>query len=691
MEITLTTPVTQFPGVGAARAQKLLKLGLSTAGDLLRYFPRDYEDRREYAAISAAPADRPVCIRAMIIKRPQVSYVRKGLELVKTVAADDSGQIHLTYFNQSYLRDTLKVGREYVFFGKAEGFGRARQMTNPVTEQEGKNAVTGRILPVYPLTAGISNNLLASLVRQATEACADLVPEALPDDVLRRYQLSQSGFAYRTIHMPDSFELLELARRRLIFEELFYLSAGLALLRHRRTGTRGRQCACADLAPFLKLLPFAPTGAQARVMEECRADMTQDRPMNRLVQGDVGSGKTAVAAAAVWIAAQNGLQSALMAPTEILAQQHYRSLSALLEPAGIRTALLTGSMTAAQKRQVTGALASGEIRLVIGTHALLTAGVEFSDLGLVVADEQHRFGVEQRAALTAKGRRPHVLVMSATPIPRTLALIVYGDLDVSVIDELPPGRKPVATYTVGEEKRQGMYGFIRQLAAGGQQTFIVCPAVEEATSADPSGARLPDLKAVTTYAEELRTKIFPDLRVGLVHGKLKPKEKQAAMAAFAAGELDVLVATTVVEVGVDVPNASLMVVEDADRFGLSQLHQLRGRVGRGGQKAYCVLMTQSRNQTSLDRLKVMTDTTDGFVIAQKDLELRGPGDFFGDRQHGLPQLRVADLAGDMRILKQAQQAAEELLQADPDLTRPEHRAVQERIRTLFADQADIFN
>ena len=691
MEITLATPVTQFPGVGTARAQKLAKLGLATAGDLVRCFPRDYEDRRAQAHIMDAPQDRPVCIRAMILTRPQVSYIRRGLELVKVTAGDDSGQVHLTFFNQSYLRDSLKVGQEYVFFGKVEAFGRARQMTNPVTEPAGKNAVTGRILPVYPLTAGISNNLLFSLVRQAVDACAEQIPEALPDAILRRYQLAQSAFSYRTIHLPDSFELLELARRRLMFEELFYLSAGLALLRNRRTGAQGQTCRCASLAPFLKLLPFTPTDAQLRVMEECRADMTGGRPMNRLVQGDVGSGKTAVAAAAGWIAAKNGLQTAMMAPTEILAQQHYRTLSALLEPAGIRVGLLTGSMTAAQKRAVGQALAAGEIQFIVGTHALLTGGVEFAKLGLVIADEQHRFGVEQRAALSAKGRRPHVLVMSATPIPRTLALIVYGDLDVSVIDKLPPRRKKVNTFIVGEEKRAGMYDFIRKLAAQGRQTFIVCPAVEEATAADPSGARLPDLKAVTTYAEQLRKSVFPDLRVGLVHGKLKSKEKQAVMAAFAAGELDVLVATTVVEVGVDVPNAALMVVEDAHRFGLSQLHQLRGRVGRGSWQSYCVLMTESKSPASLERLQVMAQTNDGFVVAQRDLELRGPGDFFGNRQHGLPQLRLADLAGDMRLLKQAQQAAGELLADDPALARPEHRAVRQRIRSLFADQADIFN
>ena len=674
MEITLTTPLTDFPGVGPARAKRLEKLGLATAGDLVRFFPRDDEDRRAYSGISDAPADTPVCVRALLLTRPRVSYIRKGLELVKAEAGDDGARMKVTWFNQSWLRDGLRVGEEYVFFGKVEGFGRGRQMTTPVVEPAGRDAVTGRILPVYPLTAGISNNLLASLVRQAVEACADQIPEALPASVLKEWNLAQSAFSYRAVHLPDSFELLELARRRLVFEELFYLSAGLALLRHRRSGAPGRRCACPSLAPFLALLPFAPTGAQARVMEDCRADMTSGRPMNRLVQGDVGSGKTAVAAAAGWIAARSGLQTAMMAPTEILARQHYQSLSALLGPAGIRVGLLTGSMTAAQKRETARRLAAGEIDFAVGTHALLTAGVEFRDLGLVVADEQHRFGVEQRSALAAKGKRPHVLVMSATPIPRTLALIVYGDLDVSVIDQLPPGRTPVVTGVRGEEKRQELYAFIRRLAAQGRQTFIVCPAVEESAAADPSGARLPDLKAVTTYEKELRERVFPDLRVGLVHGKLKAKEKQAVMAAFAAGELDVLVATTVVEVGVDVPNAALMVVEDAQRFGLSKLHQLRGRVGRGKHRSYCVLMSHDQTPAARERLAVMTETNDGFAIARKDLELRGPGDFFGDPQLG-----------------QARRAAEEVLDADPRLEKPEHRAMREKIRELFADQAGIFN
>ena len=688
MDITLSTPVTEFPGIGPARAKKLEKLGIRTAGDLLRYFPRGYEDRRKSVSIIRASEGETVCIQAMVAETPRLSRVRRGLDLVKVKAVDHSGMLNITYFNQAYLKDALRPGEEYIFYGKVESSGRAKQMTNPVTEPVGKNTVTGCILPVYPLTAGITNNLLASLTRRAAQDCAHEVREALPDRVLRDYELAQSDFAYKTIHMPDSFELLELARRRLIFEELFYLAAGLALLKERRTGERGHSCPCESIAPFLDLLPFAPTAAQLRVIEECRTDMAGTQPMNRLVQGDVGSGKTVVAAAAAWMAIQNGLQAALMAPTEILARQHAQSLHKLLAPVGITVGLLVGSMTPAQKKEVKQRLRSGELQFVVGTHALLSGGVDFARLGLVVADEQHRFGVSQRAALTAKGERPHVLVMSATPIPRTLALIVYGDLDVSVIDQLPPGRTPVDTFVVGEDKRQRMFGFVRKLIQEGRQVYIVCPAVED----DPERWEgLPDLKAVTTYAKNLQEQVFPDLRVAFVHGKLKAKEKESVMAAFAGGDLDVLVSTTVIEVGVDVPNAALMVVENAERFGLSQLHQLRGRVGRGEHKSYCVLVTGSKSETSRVRLKAMTDTTDGFKIAEEDLKLRGPGDFFGNRQHGLPQLRIADLAGDMRLLSQAQQAAREVLERDPGLTDSQHRMVRERIQTLFAQQADIFN
>ena len=697
MEITLNTPLTEFPGVGEVRAKKLEKLGLVRCADLISYFPRDYEDRRQVYSIRSAPLGQKVCISAMAAEHPRLSRIRKGLELVKLKVVDQAGALHITFFNQSYVERALRAGEEYIFYGVVEEQGSRRTMVNPIFERVGKQNFTGCIVPVYPLTAGITNHLLCTLAQQAVGACAQDMPETLPRGVRLDHELAQAEFSYRNIHFPESFQALELARRRLTFEELFYLSAGLAMLKERRGDVLGCAIPPRPMEEFLARLPFPLTGAQRRVMEEISRDMASGRPMNRLVQGDVGSGKTVVAAYAAWLAAGAGYQSALMAPTEVLSEQHFRSLSALLEPAGVRVGLLTGSLTPAAKKKVRQALAAGEIDLIIGTHALLSQGVEFARLGLMVADEQHRFGVAQRAALAAKGDSPHVLVMSATPIPRTLALIIYGDLDVSVIDELPPGRTPVETYVVREDKRARMYNFVRRLVGEGRQVYIICPAVEENAEGTMQNAEWEgdgpalDLKAVTTYAKKLQTEVFPDLKVDFLHGKMKPREKEAVMAAFAAGETQVLVSTTVIEVGVDVPNAALIIIENAERFGLSQLHQLRGRVGRGKHQSYCVLITNTRSVEAMQRLRTLASTTDGFKISEEDLKLRGPGDFFGSRQHGLPQMKLADLAGDMRLLSEAQDSARRLLMADPTLSQPENRPVLERVRTLFADTPDIFN
>ena len=696
MDATRETPLTDFPGVGEARAKKLEKLGLSTAADLLAWYPRDYEDRRKVYAVAEAPLEERVCVAAMAAEHPRLSRIRKGLELVQVKVVDHTGALHLTFFNQSYIERAIRAGEEYIFYGAVEGQGRRRTMVNPIFERADRQSFTGRIMPVYRLTAGISNHLLASLIRQALP-CAEGLPETLPQRVRQEHQLAAAEFSLKNIHFPQDEESLELARRRLAFEELFYLAVGLSFLKDRR----GQEGAGAPVPPrpkedFLKLLPFTPTQAQSRVMDEAAADMASGRPMNRLVQGDVGSGKTAVAAYAGWLCAGSGFQAALMAPTEVLAEQHYRSLSALLAPAGVRVGLLTGSMTAAGKKKIRSALEFGEIDFVVGTHALISEGVAFRRLALIVADEQHRFGVAQRAALAAKsgeGTAPHVLVMSATPIPRTLALIIYGDLDVSVIDQLPPGRTPIATYVVREDKRQRMYGFVRKQVEEGRQAYIICPAVEENPDAALPGEERPalNLKAVKTYAEKLQKEVFPDLRLGILHGKMKPREKEAAMTAFSSGETQVLVATTVVEVGVDVPNASLIIIENADRFGLSQLHQLRGRVGRGEHPSHCVLITGTRSLEAMERLHTLASTTDGFKISEEDLKARGPGDFFGNRQHGLPQMKLADLAGDMRLLSEAQEAARSLLERDPQLASPENRPVWERVRQLFADTPDIFN
>ena len=690
-----TIPLTDLPGIGPARAKKLDRLGLRCLGDVLEHYPLRYEDRRERFPIRDAPENRPCCVCAMVAETPTLSRIRKGLELIKVRAVDHTGTLYLTFFNQPYLKNTLKPGESYVFFGKAEVMGRRRSMTNPVFEREGAGQVTGCILPVYPLTAGITNHLMVSLARQAVERCAGETEEALPEQVRLDHKLCQTEYALQNIHFPAGWEELALARRRLIFEELFTLTCGMALLKERRGRGEGRVLK-ADPAEFERLLPFAPTGAQRRAMEDMAGDFASGRVMNRLVQGDVGSGKTAVAAFGAWAAAKNGCQCAMMAPTELLAEQHARTLSELLSPAGVRVGLLTGSVKGAAKRNLLSALAAGEIDLIVGTHALFSEGVGYADLGLVIADEQHRFGVAQRAALAAKGGEtpPHVLVMSATPIPRTLALIIYGDLDVSVMNELPPGRTPVATYVIGEDKRQRMYGFVRKQVSQGRQVYIVCPAVEETEELPEWGetdGQPMDLKAVTTYAETLQKSVFPDLRVGLVHGKLKVKEKETVMAAFKDGALDVLVSTTVIEVGVDVPNASLMVVENAERFGLSQLHQLRGRVGRGKHQSYCVLITASKSDTARERLRALASTNDGFQIAEEDLRLRGPGDFFGRRQHGLPQLKVADFAADVELLKEAKGAAEELISADPALEKPEHRLLKARVRQMFEENSEMFN
>jgi ATP-dependent DNA helicase RecG len=690
MSFSLTTPITVLPAIGPARAKSFEKLGLSTLGDLLTWFPRSYEDRRTSSTISDALPGYPVCITATVASQPRTSRIRAGLDLTKCKVFDDSGVLELTFFNQPYVRTALEVGKTYVFYGKPEGFGSRKSMTNPVFESPDAPQYTGSIVPIYPLTAGVSNKLLAGSIRR-TLALELPLADPLPPALRQNYGLLDLPTAYRWIHMPQSFEQAEKAKERLIFEELLLLSIGLCRLKGRRDQAKGPIFSRGRLEDYEGYLPFTFTDAQRKAARECAADLRSGTPMNRLVQGDVGSGKTVVAAAAVYLAAQNGYQSALMAPTEILAEQHYRTLSALLEPAGITVALLTGSTKAKERRALQAALEAGEIHLLIGTHALISDTVAFHKLGLVITDEQHRFGVNQRAALTGKGESPHVLVMSATPIPRTLALMIYGDLDVSVIDQLPPGRQPVDTFRVHSDKRQRMYGFVRKQVEEGRQVYIVCPMVEETADGPTEAPGGLTLKSVTEYCKELQTQVFPDLRVDFIHGKMKPAQKEKVMAAFAAGDIDLLVSTTVIEVGVDVPNATLMIVENAERFGLSQLHQLRGRVGRGDAKSYCVLVSDANNEEAVQRLKVLCASNDGFKISEEDLKLRGPGDFFGSRQHGLPQLKVADLAGDTRVLKDAQEAARQLLAEDPNLAKPEHQGIHQKVLALFEQNPDIFN
>ena len=680
---TLNTDIRYIKGVGEARAKALARLGITDLRSLLSYFPRAYEDRRTYKKIADLVPGEMSCVCAVVAGEAKLSRVRKGLDLVKLRVVDESGALELTYFNQSYLKNTFHTGDTYVFFGRAEGTPRRPQMTNPLFEREGAHQLTGRIMPIYPLTAGVSQSMLYKAVEHGLAACVDELSDILPEDVRLAHQLCHTRFAYENIHFPSSDEALAAARRRLAFEELFLLALGLKLLRSRRTFVAGKQCKTVDLSPFFAALPFSLTGAQRRAVDDIARDLSLDRPMNRLCQGDVGSGKTMVAAAAIYMAAKNGLQCALMAPTEILAEQHYRSLAPLLTPLGISCALLTASTKTRERRALNEALRSGELSLVIGTHALLSPDVQYQNLGLVVTDEQHRFGVDQRAALSAKGENPHLLVMSATPIPRTLALMIYGDLDVSVLNEPPPGRQKIDTFAVPSSYHARIYAFLRKLVQEGRQAYIVFPMVAE-------NDELPDeRKAITAYAAHLQTEVFPDLRVAPIHGKMKPKEKDTVMRAFAAHEIDVLVSTTVVEVGVDVPNAALMLIENAECFGLSQLHQLRGRVGRGQHKSYCVLVSDNKGEENKARLKIMSSTNDGFAIAEEDLRLRGPGDFFGSRQHGLPALRVADLSCDLSLLHETQSAAEQLLAADSELN--EHPLLKARVELLFSLNADAMN
>ena len=671
----LSDSVTMLKGVGPAKAKQFANLNIFTLRDLICHFPRGYEDRTRLVPIAKLEADTPACFRAMVMNTPRTAHIRKGLDITKVQVADTTGRLNLTFFNNRYVTDNLLYGREYIFYGAVSGDFIGYNMTNPVFEAvDSVPVTTRRVLPIYPLTAGLTNAAMLKAVRQALAVC-DPPAEILPEEVRRQYGILSAEQAYYAIHEPVDMAQAEQAKKRLIFEEFFVFSAGLALMRTARAEKKTAAYPDVNLTSFYDCLPFTLTGAQQRAVADILQDLQKGAPMNRLVQGDVGSGKTMVAAAAAYCAAQNGKQSALMAPTEILAEQHFASLQKLFEPLGIPVALLTGSMTQKQKRIVREQLASGEIQVVVGTHALLTDATRFCDLGLVIADEQHRFGVAQRSKLSAKGEDPHLLVMSATPIPRTLALLMYGDLDVSILDELPPGREAVETFLVGEAYRPRINAFIRKQVSEGHQCFVVCPAVEENEELG--------IKAATVWADTLQQTVFPDLRIALLHGQMKGAEKEAAMASFARGEADVMVATTVIEVGVDVPNATLMVIEDADRFGLSQLHQLRGRVGRGKAKSYCIMTSHNRNQETLQRLKALCKTTDGFKIAEEDLKLRGPGDFFGSRQSGLPAFRVADLSYDLATLKQAQTASARWIEDHGTSDAPEAVALRQRIGELF--------
>lgn len=664
-------PIESLSGVGIKRGELFRRLGVRTVGELLRYYPRGYVDHSNPVFIAQTQANETCCIKATVEAPVNERRIAGGRLLSRVRVYDESGALPLTFFNNRYIKNMLKPGETYIFYGKiTQGTGR-KEMTAPEFSpaQQGQ-----RVRPVYSATAGLSSRQIETAVERALLLLPEKVKEPIPQEVMKKYSLCGLREAIENIHFPTSDQSLKDARRRLVFEELLVLNLGLRRLKAGRKNEMSIIMEKDYAGDFFNLLPFRPTKAQLRATGDCVRDMTTGGPpMNRLIQGDVGSGKTAVAAALCYCAAKNGWQAAFMAPTEILAEQHFLSLSKILEGTGVRVELLTGSAKPAQKKKIRESLLLGEIDLIIGTHALISDGVEFCRLGLCVTDEQHRFGVSQRAKLLAKGENPHLLVMSATPIPRTLALIIYGDLDISVIDELPPGRQAVDTMLIDSAKRHRMYGFMKKLIDEGRQCYIVCPAVEEGEL---------QVASAQEYAGELQRFEFKDYRVGLLHGKMKPAEKERVMRAFANGEIDLLVSTTVIEVGVDVPNAVVMAVENAERFGLSQLHQLRGRVGRGAHKSFCILISDAQNEETVARLRTMCQTNNGFEIADMDLKLRGPGDFFGARQHGLPELKIADLT-DMDGLAAAQQAAEEILVESPGLSTGAARSLRAEIRRLF--------
>ena len=678
--LTPDTPVRYLKGVGPKTAERFEKLGILTLSDLLCHYPRRYLDFSKPYSIAEAPADTECVVKAEVFAKPGGRILPGGRRMERITAGDDVSSLEITWFNNPYAAQKLELGQEYYFQGIVTGGMLRRQMVNPQVRTDAQ-VKSSPFEAVYPQTEGLTSSAIAKCVRQLLPH-AELLPDPLPPEMLKKYRLLSKADAVRAIHCPATEEEAFAARRRLIYEELLVLQLGIGRMKNHGAASTGAPMKKADASPFWESLPFSPTGAQRRAVEEILTDMSGETSMNRLLQGDVGSGKTLVATAAIWACIRAGDQAALLAPTEILASQHAENLNRLLSPFGMRVALLTGGMKAAARRTTLAAIRDDEADLIVGTHAILSEGVEFARLGLAVVDEQHRFGVRQRGLLAEKAANPHLLVMSATPIPRTLGLLMYGDLDISILDELPPGRKPVKTRCITGKKRADLYGFLDREIDSGRQVYIVCPAIEDAGG---SG-----LNAVKSYYEDIAKAYLPDRRVGLMHGKLKPKEKAEVMDDFKSGRLDALVSTTVIEVGVDVPNATVMVIENAERYGLSALHQLRGRVGRGAAESWCFLVSDNASESVQKRLKFLCSTSDGFAVAQYDLETRGPGDFFGSRQHGLPTLQIADLMNDTRTLHAAQSEAVALLAEDPLLERPEHALLARQVEQMF-DKAGAMN
>ncbi len=686
--LSLDDSLQTLKGVGAQAVTALAKLNLRTVGDLLRHIPRRWEDRTDFRRVADVQSGEYVTVCGRVIA-VTTTYPKPKLAITKVLIDDDGAALTLTWFNQGFMERTfnaLKLAQKpIVVYGQARRSGWTVEIANPEWEELGEDGDTlgaNRVVPVYPATEGVRQARLRKMVWEVLRTYGDLIAETLPPDVILRHSLVGAQFAMRNVHFPDSMPDLEAARRRLIFEEFFLLQVMLAVRRaansHETHGIRFEVSPEKLRDDMAQIIPFQLTGAQTRAIGEIARDVTSGHAMNRLLQGDVGSGKTMVALASLLMAVENGYQGALMAPTEILAQQHAIVLRRLLEPIGLAVELSIGSQSAKEKREARERILGGQSRIAVGTHALIQEGVDFAKLGLIVIDEQHRFGVLQRQALAKKGARPHILVMTATPIPRTLTLTLYGDLDVSILDELPPGRKPITTHWKTQDKRNQVYAAAQRLLHEGRQVYMVCPLVEESEKLQA--------KSATQLSEHVAKDVFPQYRVGLLHGQMKSEEKDAVMRRFKAHELDILVATTVIEVGIDVPNASVIIIEDADRFGLAQLHQLRGRVGRGQHASFCILMSEPKSEDGRARMSVMTDTQDGFKIAEEDLKLRGPGEFYGTRQSGLPEMYIADIVRDIDILTETRQTAFDLVANDPQLRKPENQSLRralERARAGF--------
>ncbi len=670
----LYQPIETLAGVGEKRAQKYRKMGITTPFELLYHFPRTYIDFTQTVSVVEAPVGENCVVRCTIVRKQPEAHIRAGLAIFKLIATDGETDFVVTFYNNPYTYRAMQTGEEYYLYGKLAGGLLRREMQSPQVQKVGGAML---LLPIYPQTVGLTSTMMRTNIQKALTFLQRDAFETLPDGLRVQYDLMPLADALHGIHRPHDLEEMLAARRRLAFEELLLFQLGTQMLRYRSNMEAVcRMAAETSLAAFYEGLPFSLTNAQQNAIAEITKDLCGSRPMNRLLQGDVGSGKTVIAAAAAAFAAQNGFQTVLMAPTEILAQQHLQTLTDFLVPIGIQPVLLTGSTKAKEKRLIKAQIAEGKAMVVVGTHAVLQGDLTFAALGLVITDEQHRFGVGQRVALADKGGHPHKLVMSATPIPRTLALIIYGDLDITLLNELPKGRLPIQTFAVTGGYRERAYGFIRQHLDAGEQAYLVCSMIEESE-------QMENLQAAESYAEKLKTGAFANYRVGLLHGRMKPQEKERIMTAMKAHEIDLLVCTTVVEVGVDVPNATMILVEDADRFGLAQLHQLRGRVGRGSVQSYCILVTETKNEEARERLKVMSRTVNGFEIAEEDLRLRGPGDFFGSAQHGMPPMMQAAFSGNMPLIAETQLAAKQILTTDPELKSPHYASLRLAVLQLF--------